>query len=349
MKWRRLFSIFMVCLIFSYALFALTLYFCFELGWLAPFQWTWQDLPLGLAFLLLPSFLAFVLALCLYSLIFRDEDLLLHYLDQLSQGNIHQLDRLNLKENLYLSPNLLARLDCLKATIQSGRLERQNLHLQLDQASTGKSEADIIQAERQRVARELHDSVSQELFAMTMLLATLDQVSDQQTGPEADLRQKLANLAQNAQNELRALLLHLRPIALEKRSLAQGIQHLFDELEGKLAIHFVTRFDVGDLDKEIENNLFRIVQELLSNSLRHAQATEIECQLFTRRDRLYLVFRDNGRGFKQGADQRGGYGLQHIRERVDQLAGELQIISQEGQGTQVRIQIALDQDRKRTT
>lgn len=349
MKWRRLFSIFIACLIFAYALFALILYFCLELGWLAPIQWTWQDLPASLVFLLLPACLALVLALCLYGLIFRDEDLLLYYLNQLSQGHIHQLDRLNLKENLYLSPDLLASLDRIKAYNQAERLQQQNLHLQLDQASIGKTEAEIIQAERQRVARELHDSVSQELFAMTMLLATLDEVSEQTTRPEADLRQKIAQLAQNAQNELRALLLHLRPIALENRSLAQGIQHLFDELEGKLAIRFVSRFDVGDLDKEIENNLFRIVQELLSNSLRHAQASEIECQLFTRQDRLYLIFRDNGRGFKQEPGQRAGYGLQHIRERVDQLAGDLQIISQEGQGTQVRIQIALDQDRERKT
>lgn len=201
---------------------------------------------------------------------------------------------------------------------------------------------EIVKQERQRIARELHDSVSQQLFAMTMLLSALQESNAEMPAPTRKQLQQVSQMVHSAQAEMRALLLHLRPITLENHSLAQGIQRLFAELDTKVQTNFETRLAEVPLPKEVENHLFRIVQELLSNALRHAQATLIECELLKENKMAILRFIDNGIGFDvETARHSSGYGLTNVTERVQQMGGFIKIISIPGQGTVIEITIPL--------
>lgn len=200
----------------------------------------------------------------------------------------------------------------------------------------------IIQ-ERQRLARELHDSVSQQLFAASMLLSA---ITEQQEDEEAEVPKPLAQaekIVQQAQLEMRALLLHLRPAALHNKSLAQGLEELLFELQQK--VHFTIRFRLEDisLSKGAEDHLFRIAQETLSNTLRHANASEVDI-LFVERDGL-AIFRvqDNGVGFMKDDDGKtGSYGLHHIQERAIEMGGTSKVVSVPSQGTIVEVKVPVE-------
>jgi two-component system vancomycin resistance sensor histidine kinase VraS/NarL family two-component system sensor histidine kinase LiaS len=200
----------------------------------------------------------------------------------------------------------------------------------------------IIQ-ERQRLARELHDSVSQQLFAASMLLSAM---TEQQENDAEEIPKPLAQaekIVQQAQLEMRALLLHLRPAALHNKTLAQGLEELLCELQQK--VHFTIRFRLEDvsLSKGAEDHLFRIAQETLSNTLRHANASEVDI-LFVERDGL-AIFRvqDNGVGFMKDDDgNAGSYGLHHIQERAIEMGGTSKIVSVPSQGTIIEVKVPVE-------
>lgn len=201
----------------------------------------------------------------------------------------------------------------------------------------------IIQ-ERQRLARELHDSVSQQLFAASMLLSAIteQQESDNEVTPKPLAQAE--KIVQQAQLEMRALLLHLRPAALHNKSLTQGLEELLFELQQK--VHFTIRFRLEDvsLSKGAEDHLFRIAQETLSNTLRHANASEVDI-LFVERDGL-AIFRvqDNGVGFMKDEGNAGSYGLHHIQERAIEMGGTSKIVSVPSQGTIVEVKVPVEKE-----
>ena len=137
-------------------------------------------------------------------------------------------------------------------------------------------------------------------------------------------------------------LLHLRPAALHNKSLAQGLEELLFELQQK--VHFTIRFRLEDisLSKGAEDHLFRIAQETLSNTLRHANATEVDI-LFVERDGL-AIFRvqDNGIGFMNDEGKTGSYGLYHIQERAVEMGGTSKVVSVPSQGTIVEVKVPVE-------
>lgn len=191
--------------------------------------------------------------------------------------------------------------------------------------------------ERQRLARELHDSVSQQLFAASMLLSAIAE-SEQEGDAQKPLRQ-VERMVQQAQLEMRALLLHLRPAALHDKSLAEGLEDLLVELKEKVLFDIRYRLEEVTLSKGAEDHLFRIAQETLSNTLRHAQATEVDV-LFVERSGL-VIFRvqDNGVGFKESDGKSGSYGLQNVKERAIEIGATCKIVSVPAQGTIVEVQL----------
>lgn len=202
---------------------------------------------------------------------------------------------------------------------------------------------EIIETERHRIARELHDSVSQQLFAATMMLSA---IKDQEQAEIAEpIRQQIIRVDKviaTAQIEMRALLLHLRPIGLEDRSLKQGIEQLLLELQTKIPTTIV--WDLADvrLESGIEDHLFRIVQEAISNTLRHARANRLEVYLQVDESSAQLKIVDDGLGFDMDkADKVGSYGLRNIRERVTNLGGECKILSMTGKGTVLDITLPI--------
>ena len=203
-------------------------------------------------------------------------------------------------------------------------------------------EEDIIEKERKRIARDLHDTVSQEIFAAHMILSGLSQQASRLDKEKMQTQlQSVTAILETAQRDLRILLLHLRPIELEQKSLVEGIQLLLKELEEKSELKVSFKYQVDKLPKKIEEHVFRIVQELISNTLRHAQASCLDVYLYQTETELQLKVVDNGRGFEPADVDDLSYGLRNIKERVEDMAGSIQLLTAPKQGLAVDIRIRL--------
>lgn len=200
---------------------------------------------------------------------------------------------------------------------------------------------EIIELERKRIARELHDSVSQQLFAAAMLLSTLQVEEDIMTEQVKNKINLVYSIIAEAQSEMRALLLHLRPVQLDGKSLKKGIENLLEELESKVPVKITHQIEDIKLTEIVEDHLFRIIQELISNVLRHAEAKELEVYFKKTQDFYRLRFVDDGKGFNMETKKNSGQGLSNIRERIERLGGNFQVISFPNQGTSIEIRIPL--------
>ena len=200
----------------------------------------------------------------------------------------------------------------------------------------------IIEKERKRIARDLHDTVSQELFAAHMILSGVIQQALKLDREKMQTQlQSVAAILETAQKDLRVLLLHLRPVELEDKSLVEGIQILLKELEDKSDLKVSLKQNVSKLPKKIEEHIFRILQELISNTLRHAQASCLDVYLYQTDVELQLKVVDNGIGFQLGSLDDLSYGLRNIKERVEDMAGTVQLLTAPKQGLAVDIRIPL--------
>ncbi len=153
--------------------------------------------------------------------------------------------------------------------------------------------------------------------------------------------QSVTAILETAQKDLRVLLLHLRPVELEQKSLVEGIQILLKELEDKSDLKVGFKQNVTKLPKKIEEHIFRILQELISNTLRHAQASCLDVYLYQTDFELQLKVVDNGIGFQLGSLDDLSYGLRNIKERVEDMAGTVQLLTAPKQGLAVDIRIPL--------
>ena len=200
----------------------------------------------------------------------------------------------------------------------------------------------IIEKERKRIARDLHDTVSQELFAAHMILSGVSQQALKLDREKMQTQlQSVAAILETAQKDLRVLLLHLRPVELEEKSLVEGIQILLKELEDKSDLKVSLKQNVSKLPKKIEEHIFRILQELISNTLRHAQASCLDVYLYQKDVEVQLKVVDNGIGFQLGSLDDLSYGLRNIKERVEDMAGTVQLLTAPKQGLAVDIRIPL--------
>ena len=200
----------------------------------------------------------------------------------------------------------------------------------------------IIEKERKRIARDLHDTVSQELFAAHMILSGVSQQALKLDREKMQTQlQSVAAILETAQKDLRVLLLHLRPVELEEKRLVEWIQILLKELEDKSDLEVSLKQNVSKLPKKIEEHIFRILQELISNTLRHAQASCLDVYLYQTDLELQLKVVDNGIGFQLGSLDDLSYGLRNIKERVEDMAGTVQLLTAPKQGLAVDIRIPL--------
>lgn len=198
----------------------------------------------------------------------------------------------------------------------------------------------IISEERNRLARELHDSVSQQLFAASMLISAINQtrVSEDESRETKQLKM-VENMIHQSQLEMRALLLHLRPVALKGKSLQEGIEELLSELAQKVPMKIKWKIEQFPLDKGIEDHLFRILQESVSNTLRHSRANELEVLLIKRDGFVILRVADDGIGFDVEESKAGSYGIQNMHERAVEIGGTLKIVSVKNKGTRLEVKV----------
>ncbi|OZU87935.1 sensor histidine kinase [Virgibacillus indicus] len=196
--------------------------------------------------------------------------------------------------------------------------------------------------ERQRLARDLHDAVSQQLFALTMMSEAAVKQLEKNPQIAKTQMEEVAASALQAQTEMRALLLHLRPVHLSGEPLTKGIHNLVNELRQKSQLNFKVEMDEElALSETTEEHVFRIVQESLSNILRHANAKEVNLNVSQRSKELFIHIRDDGKGFDitNNTDKKTSYGLKTMRERSEELGGTFTIRSNKDEGTYIDIRI----------
>lgn len=200
---------------------------------------------------------------------------------------------------------------------------------------------EMVKEERNRLARELHDSVSQQLFAASMLMSAINESGGNEETTEKKQLRMVESMIQQSQLEMRALLLHLRPVHLKDKSLKEGVDNLLSELKQK--IPFTVKWKVEDLELEkgIEDHLFRILQESVSNTLRHAKAQLLEVYIIQHERSLIMRVIDDGVGFTADEAKAGSYGLQNMKERAIEIGGILKVVSVPKQGTRIEVRVPL--------
>jgi PAS domain S-box-containing protein len=202
------------------------------------------------------------------------------------------------------------------------------------------AQAHVAVEERQRLARELHDSVSQALFGIALGTRTaLEHLEQNPAGARSPLEYVL-HLAEVGMAEMRALIFELRPESLEKEGLVGALAKQAATLRARYGI---TVDDFVDAEPEapiaVKEALFRIAQEALNNTAKHARAGHVELRLKIAGDSLVVEIRDDGAGFDASGQFPGHLGLESMRERAHRLGGSVEIISSTGQGTIVRAMI----------
>lgn len=196
--------------------------------------------------------------------------------------------------------------------------------------------------ERHRIARELHDSATQLLYGITLYCAAAARSlrSRNHRQVELDLVEIKENALQALQ-EMRLLILELDPPMLQKEGLVAALQASLESIENRTGL--VTELEaggVGRLPKAIEPELYRIAMEALNNLVRYAHARCVSVSLQARSGWLFLEIRDNGVGFDlEQARQSGGMGLHSMEQRASRLGGRLEISSQPGAGTLIRVEV----------
>lgn len=333
-------SIFMIFLL----MFSLFFYMAGKRKWFTEFfSIRLFYIPFIVYLVLISACVAFFVMLTIY--FFRRQQLIMleRRIHLLVKGNYD--DPLLLKptyesgDNLYLF-DIESDLSKLRKKLMTMSKELQSMANEPHLVS-GQTKEQILEEERHRLARELHDSVSQQLFAATMLLSTLNELGKNNQLPELFQKQldTVTGIINEAQSEMRALLLHLRPVNLEGKSLQKGIEQLLVELQTKIKIKLLWEVEDIHLEKGIEDHLFRIVQELLSNTLRHAKAQSLELYLRKIDQNVLLRIVDDGVGFDMNKEKIGSYGLKNIRERVNGMGGSCHIVSFPGKGTSIEIKV----------
>jgi signal transduction histidine kinase len=210
------------------------------------------------------------------------------------------------------------------------------------------AEQTVVMEERARLARELHDSVTQLLYSMNLFAKSGQNAYDH--GDQDELKVCLTELGESAQQalkEMRLLVYELRPPILEQDGLIGALQNRLDTVEGRVGIN--TRLLTGEtfeIPKQIQGELYHIALEALNNSLKHAQATEVTVKIDITEVQIKLEITDNGSGFDPETTKDGrGFGLDSMRERADSLGGILNLTSNIDEGTTVCVNINLAETR----
>lgn len=200
--------------------------------------------------------------------------------------------------------------------------------------------------ERNRLAREIHDTLAQGLTAIALQLETADALLESQTPPER-VRQNIVEalrLTRANLDEARRSVMDLRAAPLEGRPLDEALRLLVNEWAArrKVTMQFEIVGSLRPLPVRIEIGLYRILQEALTNIGRHAQAHTVTVQLTVLPDQLQMLISDDGRGFDSEQVMPERYGLIGMNERAKLLAGSLEVSSAPGQGTQLEIFIPVE-------
>lgn len=236
----------------------------------------------------------------------------------------------------------LQQVDQLMMQIQHKIAQQIEYAQQLATEQANEREAslqEIVVEERNRLARDLHDAVSQQLFAASMMMSAITEEKHDVSPTLEHQLSMVEKMIQQSQLEMRALLLHLRPVQLKGKHLQEGIDDLIKELMARLPIELEQQIEQFPIDKGVEDQLFRILQEAVSNTLRHAEANTLKITLIKRDGFIIMRVIDDGKGFKLSEANTSSYGLDTMKERSEELGGTFKIVSLPNKGTQIEVKI----------
>ena len=196
--------------------------------------------------------------------------------------------------------------------------------------------------ERNRLARELHDSVTQTIFSMTFAAESSRILAERDPSKVDAELERLQDLAKGALAEMRALIHQLRPTSVNERGLIPTLQDYVETVRSRDGLNVDLRVEGGDrLPTQSQDGLFRIIQEALNNVSKHAQTDSAVVTLKTHNGHVSLTVEDNGIGFdpsRSGPD-RMSLGMSSMRERAEQQGGVMEVESRPGEGTRVKVEM----------
>lgn len=200
------------------------------------------------------------------------------------------------------------------------------------------------EAERQRIARELHDETGQSLTAIGLGLRAISSIMFQDVDKAAGNLKQMQGLVAQSLNELQRLIADLRPSHLDDLGLAATLRWYAGEVESRtqLKVDCEVLGEDRSLPSEVRTALFRVVQEALTNTVKHANAQKAHIRLIYADNYVSVFVEDDGRGFdpkKLGASSRPSWGLIGMRERASLLGGSLEILSSYDRGTSIEMRI----------
>lgn len=246
-----------------------------------------------------------------------------------------------LEEALGGAPDLPALARLVGAEIER-RVAEQTEAVEAQRVAAANAEA--VLEERQRLARDLHDSVTQALYGVTLHAeAAQRQLAAGEEGLALEALRILKQTAQEALDEMRLLIFELRPPLLAQVGLVAALQARLNAVEGRAQLQTKLIADeIGALPTPVEEALYRIAQEALNNALKHARARAIVIRILQSGGSLTLDIEDDGVGFSPAeAAAGGGMGLRGIAERVAQLRGALTLTSAPAAGTRMHVEVPL--------
>ncbi len=221
------------------------------------------------------------------------------------------------------------QLEVLQPFATQAALALQNARL-YQQARTA-----TILEERQRLARDLHDAVSQSLFTSTIVAEALLQSKETRSKRLNDQLEYLLRLNRGAQAEMRSLLLELRPAHLTDVDLSRQIRGLVESVRGRKEIDIELYIDDGvPMPPDVQIAFYRIAQEALNNIVKHSRAKKAKVSLISDNQHVGLVVRDYGRGIDE-EKQNKGMGLSTMRERAEEIGADFEIVNMPGEGLTV--------------
>ena len=199
------------------------------------------------------------------------------------------------------------------------------------------------EAERQRIAKDLHDGVGQMMSAAKMNLSAFESNTFFRNEEEKQNFEKIISLVDESCKEVRVVSHNMMPNALLKNNLASAIREFIDKLDHKkLNVHLYTQGLDDRLDSNVETVLYRVIQECVNNVIKHANADTLDITLIKEDGEITATVEDNGRGFDiNDKDKFDGIGMKNIRTRVEYLKGTVDFNSEPGKGTLVALHIPL--------
>jgi len=196
--------------------------------------------------------------------------------------------------------------------------------------------------ERNRLARELHDSVTQTLFSTSLIAEVLPRLYEVNK-PEAEKRLiEMRQLARGALAEMRTLLMELRPNAIVEANPRELLKHLMDAYIGRtgISIDYTEKIDPDtSLSGEQKLVIYRVAQEALNNVVKHATPSEVKILFLVEPSLVNLVIEDDGVGFDPNEIQPDHFGVGFMQERAEGIGAKIKILSQPGEGTLVHLTI----------